>query len=414
LYRSFLLAAIVVLLLLGVGLRMPVFLALAGTWIGFLVLSAALAGRGLDQVRLRRELYPSAFEEDDVGVRLIVESGRAVRRLEIADFFGASIVTEQRMLEPGPVTPGVQVRLSYSALCSRQWGIYVIGPLQVTKSDPAGLFRATRTFPVAEEFAVFPRVYDVSDLSPLGAQRSLAPQDSTAPGIGQSQLYLGVRDYRPGDDLRKIHWPLTARRGALVVREHEVDLAPYATLFVDLDGKNRAGTGRKSTHEYLLRTAASIVWTAVRGGGFIQVAGLGRRPLHVPPGRGDHHLAFALYELIRAAQDGTTPLLDVVLGHLSSVPPGSTALLLFGTFFIDLGSLDEVLEGLRSRGVRPVVLLVNNHSFPAIVGWPPPRAEILEKRQEVEFFLRSRGVPLRLLEETDDLEAALGKGAFAG
>ena len=182
---------------------------------------------------------------------------------------------------------------------------------------------------------------------------------------------------------------------------------------MDLERRHRAGTGRKSTHEYLVRTAASIVWSAIHAGGFVQLEGEGRHPLHVPPGRGETHLAFSLYELIRAAQDGRTPLPELALRHLSSVPAGSTTILLSGTLFVELGELDEVLEGLRGRGARPVVVLVNNFSFPAISGWPPSRAEIVEKRREVEFFLRSRGVPVRILEESDDLEAALGRGGFA-
>jgi len=81
-----------------------------------------------------------------------------------------------------------------------------------------------------------------------------------------------------------------------------------------------------------------------------------------------------------------------------------------GTVFLDLAATGDVIEALRSRGARVAVFLVNNFSFPAIAGWPPPRVEIMEKTREVLFFLRSRGVPVRVLEESDDLEAALGGG----
>lgn len=413
LYRSFLLATLPILAFFGVSLRMPAFLILAGAWIVFLSLSFLLTGRGLSGVRVAREIYPSAFEGDEVPVHLVLDCERTARRIEIADGFGAAIMAEQRMLEPGPIVPGERRRLSYATLCSRQWGMYAVGPIRLQGSDPAGLFRKARDLALIEEFAVFPRVYDVAGLATLGAQRSMAPYEASVPRVGQSLLYLGVRDYRPGDDLRNVHWPATARRGTLVVKEHEVDLAPYFTVFVDLEKRHRAGIGKKSTHEYLIRTASSIVWSAIREGGFVQVSGLGRRALHVPPGRGETHLAFALYELIRAAEDGSVALPEFVLQNLATVPAGSTAVLLSGTLFLDLGPLEEVIEGIRSRGARPAVVLVNNFSFPAISGWPPPRAEIVEKRREVEFFLRSRGVPMRILEESDDLEAALGRGGFA-
>src|SRR5262249_16611537 len=196
------------------------------------------------------------------------------------------------------------------------------------------------------------------------------------------------------------------------VKEMEIDLNPYFSVFVDLDRRHRAGTGRKSTLEYVLRTSASVIWTAIRSGAFVQVSGQGARPLHVPPGRGETHLTYALYELIRASLDGQTPFHDVVLQGLPFVPAQSTVVLVSGTVFVDLAGLGDVLEALRSRGSRVVVFLVNCFSFPAISGWPPPRAQVVGKTQEVGFFLRSRGVPLKVLEEAEDLEAALGRGIW--
>ena len=413
LYRSFLVTAIVVLALLGLGLRLPAFLALAAAWAGVLAVAWYKAQRPLDGLRVRRDLYPSAFEGDEVPVEILVESDRPARMIEIADAFGPSITVEQRMLEPGPLEPGSARRLKYSAFCSRHWGIHPVGPVQVLASDPAGLFHARRLLPVTDEFAVFPQVYDVAGLAEFGARSSLIPHESSAGRAGQSLVSMGIRDYRPGDDPRRIHWPATARRGSLMVKEFEVDLAPYYTVFVDLDRRHRAGTGRKSTLEYVLRTAGSVIWTAVRSGGFVQVSGQGSKTLHIPPGRGETHLTFSLYELIRADLDGAVPLADAVLQQLPFVPPQSTVVLISGTVFFDLGPLGDVVEALRSRGSRVVVFLVNNFSFPAISGWPPSRPQVLEKTQEVTFFLRSRGVPVRVLEESDDLETALGRGGLA-
>src|SRR6185295_8562293 len=383
-------------------LRLPAFLALAAAWAGVLAVAWYKAQRPLDGLRVRRDLYPSAFEGDEVPVEILVESDRPARMIEIADAFGPSITVEQRMLEPGPLEPGSARRLKYSAFCSRHWGIHPVGPVQVLASDPAGLFHARRLLPVTDEFAVFPQVYDVAGLAEFGARSSMIPHESSAGRAGQSLVSMGIRDYRPGDDPRRIHWPATARRGSLMVKEFEVDL----------DRRHRAGTGRKSTLEYVLRTAGSVIWTAVRSGGFVQVSGQGSKTLHIPPGRGETQLTFSLYELIRADLDGAVPLAEAVLQQLPFVPPQSTVVLISGTVFVDLGPLGDVVEALRSRGSRVVVFLVNNFSFPAISGWPPSRPQVLEKTQEVTFFLRSRGVPVRVLEESDDLETALGRGGL--
>lgn len=414
LYRSFLLVVSPALVLLGLGLSQPALAALGAAWGLLLVYASWAAGRRLRGLEARRELYPSAFEEDVVEVDLVLSARRRTRMIELADAFGPSLALEQRMLEPGPLGPGASRRLSYAAFCSRQWGVYPVGPLRALASDPFGLFRAGRVLPAIDEFAVFPRVHDVAALARLGARPTFAPHESAAARSGQSLLYLGTREYRAGDDLRHVQWAASARRGALVVKEYEIDLCPYVSVFVDLERRHRAGTGRKSTLEYVVRAASSVVWTAIRAGSFVQVAGIGGRVLHVPPGRGEDHLAYALYELIKGVQDGQAALHDVVRHHLPFVPPQSTVVLVSGTCFLDLGEVDVLLEALRDRGVRPVFLLVDNFSFPAIEGWPPPRAEVVEKRREVTFFLRSRGVATRVLGESDDLAAALGAGEWEG
>lgn len=413
LYRTFLLTSIVIFSLLGLFLQMPGFLILAAAWALLLAAAGLVARRPIRGLSARREVYPSAFEGDEVPVELVLDSAAPARMVEVVDSFGPAIALEQRMLEPGPVSRETPRRLRYSAFCSRQWGIHALGPVQVRSGDPLGLYHVRQLLPVHEEFAVFPQVYEVAGLAELGARDSLVPHDRSAGRPGQSPLSMGVREYRPGDDPRRIHWPATARRGALMVKELEVDLAPYTTVFVDLDRRHRAGTGRKSTLEYVLRTTGSVLWTALRSGAFVQVFGMGAQALHIPPGRGERHLTFALYELIRAGLDGSTPLPEAALQQLPFVPPASTVVLVSGSVFLDLGATGDLVEALRSRGARVAMILVNNFSFPAISGWPPTRTQVLEKTREVTFFLRSRGVSVLVLEESDDLEQALGRGIFA-
>jgi uncharacterized protein (DUF58 family) len=273
-------------------------------------------------------------------------------------------------------------------------------------ADACGLFPVERPLGQLEPFAVFPRVHDVAGLERLGARPSLAPQDASAARPGQSAAYLGVREYRSGDDLRRVHWPATARQGRPVVKEYEVDLTPYFTLLLDLDRRNRAGTGHKSILEYLVRSAASLIWSATRHGHVVQVLGPG---LFVPPGRGELHLTHALYELIRVRQESDLALLDVVEAHVPHLPPGSTATLLFGTIAVDAGRLEALLETLRSRAVRPVLLFVNGETFLPIDRWPMPASAMRAHREALAALLRSRGTAGSILEAGHDLGAELGR-----
>jgi uncharacterized protein (DUF58 family) len=407
-FRALLLVGLGWVLLLALVFRSGALLGMAAGGAALVWLARRRARRVLAGLDARRELFPSAFEGDSVAVDLQLEnrSSRSALLVEVGDAFGPGIGERQLLLEPGPLAPAHRRQLRYRAHCTRDWGVYAVGPLALRASDPLGLFPVERLLGQLEPFAVFPRVHDVAGLERLGARPSLTLQDVTSGRPGQSAAYLGVREYRSGDDLRRIHWPATARRGRPVVKEHEVDLTPYFTLFLDLDRRNRAGTGRKSILEYLVRSAASLLWSATRHGHVVQVLGTG---LYVPPGRGALHMTHALYELIRVRQDADRELLDAVEAHLAHLPAGSTATLLFGTIELDTGRLEALLETFRSRAIRPLLLFVNGESFLPIERWPLPAASVRARCAALQALLGSRGVAGAILEAGHDLGVELGR-----
>jgi uncharacterized protein (DUF58 family) len=415
-YRHILLAACPLAGFLGLALGLPALKAFAAAGSLLLLFAYALPRRRLRALAIRRELYPSAFEGEGVAVSLVLENqgGRTVHLVEIADSFGPGLAHRQLLLEPGPLHGRCSRRLTYRTFCSRSWGIYPVGPLSLRTADPMGLFPARRSILQVEPFAVYPQAYRVAALERLGGRATATPQPTTRDRPGQSLAYLGVRDYRPGDDLRRVHWPATAHRGHPVVKLQEVDLVPYVSLFLDLERAHRAGTGRKSTLDYLVRSAASLLASALREGDTVQVFAEGRTPLLLPPGQGDVHLAYGLWELIRARQEGTASLFELVLRHRPALPEGSTAVLLLGTISFSDDDLDEVLEALAARRIQAFVLLVNNHSFIPIDRRTMPREQAGERTRDLLALLRHRGVTGTVLSAEEDLEEALGRADSLG
>jgi uncharacterized protein (DUF58 family) len=194
-----------------------------------------------------------------------------------------------------------------------------------------------------------------------------------------------------------------------MVKEYEQDQMPYFTLFLDLDRSQRAGTGQKSTLEYVVRTAACLLASAARRGDLVQVFGEGARPLFVPPGRGELHLAHALDQLIRVRQAGRVPLLDLVEREQATVPIGSTAALLSGSVFLDPGRLAELLEGLRARRVQTVLVAVDKDSFLPIDRRPRARDAVLARTQELLALTLARGALMGVLTAEQELEDELAR-----
>jgi uncharacterized protein (DUF58 family) len=381
--------------------------------VGSLLLAACwrLARRALPQLSVQREAPGSAGEEDTVAVTLSVENhgSHAVQLLGITDTFGAAVTERQVLLEPGPLRGRRRRRLTYRTICSRQWGVYTMGPIALRTADPLGLFEARRLVIDVVPFAVFPRLYPVAGIGRLGTRPTLAPRQATLGRSGQSANYLGVRDYRPGDELRRVHWPATARRGVPVVKEYECDLLPYFTLFLDLARSHRAGTGLKSTFEYVVRTAASLLADAIGRGDTVQLFAEGKASLFVPPGRGDLHLAHCLHGLVRARQEGTMPILELVEHHRPHIPERSTAAILSATISGDDRRLEALVDSLAARGVRVLLLFIDDSSFLAIDRPALSRQQAAVRRARLGTLMREHGVPGAILGGESDLATELGR-----
>jgi uncharacterized protein (DUF58 family) len=415
-WRGFLTAVAALAGLLGLASGTAALVGFALGWAALLVLAAAVSRRSLGSAQVRRRTAASAFEGDLLTVDVLLENHgrRPLRFALVEDVFGAGLADRQAVLEPGPLPPLHRRVLSYRTFVARQWGVYTVGPLSVGRQDPLGLFLARRKLTRLDPFEVFPKAVEVEALSASGGRSRVVPRDVTAPAAGQSLLFRGVREFQAGDDVRRIHWPATARRGTPMVREHERDLQPVFTLFLDLDRRGRAGLGRKSALEYLVRVGASILWTAHRRGDAFALAAQADEPFVLLPAVGEGHLATALHHLVIARQSGRVPLLDVVEQHRDLTPPGATAALLASTTEMDLDQLERTLDALRATAARPLVVVVDSLAFPPVDRPPTPAEVARELRTALGERLRSLDVPAAILGPDDTPEDALRRPDFFG
>ncbi len=109
------------------------------------------------------------------------------------------------------------VRLRYPVLATRR-GRWALGPLVVSRTDPFGVARVQATLGDRETVTVWPTVVDL----PVPRELLVAePERSVVGARSPAADDAALRDYRMGDDLRRVHWPSSARRGELVVRSDE-------------------------------------------------------------------------------------------------------------------------------------------------------------------------------------------------
>ncbi|MBV9291890.1 MAG: DUF58 domain-containing protein, partial [Frankiales bacterium] len=154
------------------------------------------------------------------------------------------------------VLPQRAVDIDYTVR-SQLRGRYRIGPLVVRLTDPFGLCELTRSFTAADTLVVTPQVVTLPEVR-LGGDWAGAGESRARSVATSGEDDAATREYRQGDDLRRIHWRSTARRGELMVRREEQPWQSRAVLLVDCRGTAHHGDGPASSLEWAIAAAASI------------------------------------------------------------------------------------------------------------------------------------------------------------
>ena len=206
----------------------------------------------------RAGLFPRATEGDrlEVSLKLTAKRRASTFILEerVPDRLGSTVKVPITRLPSGQ-----EVTHSYSVRCTRR-GVYQVGPLVAVAGDPLGLRQRETVIAEPFELLVHPKVELVSD-RPLTRQFEDPPMRPPVSKPWPSGLeFYGMREYVPGDDLRRIVWRASARTGKIMVREAEQGITDKITIILDTDrgSHSRDGEGLSESFEAGIRAAASL------------------------------------------------------------------------------------------------------------------------------------------------------------
>ncbi len=136
-------------------------------------------------------------------------------------------------------------------------GKFPLGPMTVRVADSFGLVELDRTFSSTTDLVVTPRVVPLPAV-PLSGVWTGSGDNRPRDFAGGSAEDVTVREYRRGDDLRRVHWRSSAHTGELMVRREEQPWQSRATLFIDNRRHAHRGAGPASSLEHAVSTGASI------------------------------------------------------------------------------------------------------------------------------------------------------------
>jgi uncharacterized protein (DUF58 family) len=243
-------------------------------------------------------------------------------------------------------------RAAYRVPTERR-GRFVIGPLRCSVSDPFGLARRTERVVGTDEVIIHPRVHEVLALPEAGGEDldRDTPKLRGQPDSGNE--FLTLREYAPGDDLRRVHWRSTARRDQLMVRQEESRRRAPVLVLLDI----RSGAHDHTSFEVAVEAAASIVHALNREGRPVELmTSLGK----VLGTAGRRHMASVLDELAVLEPHG----MDRFAGTVARRRAASLVAIIGSARGDDLGALGMMT---RAGGLLTVVT-TRDAVAPAISG----------------------------------------------
>jgi uncharacterized protein (DUF58 family) len=263
---------VVLAVLVGATARQLNLLMLLGAMLAGPFLFSLIFGRmALGRLSVQRMLPPQL----SVDQRLIVDVGISNPRRWLGMW---SIEVEDavaRDASGGVAAPKSWISVFFSRIAPKETrfstyygqlprrGRYVFGPMRVSTRFPLGLIRHSVVLPDPQTLLVHPKIGRLTREWGQVVRENATGAQRMRRGLLEADFY-GLRDWRPGDNRRWIHWRTSARRGMLVVRQFEQRRSQDLALLVDLWQPSDATAAHEEHVEQAISFVATLLADACR------------------------------------------------------------------------------------------------------------------------------------------------------
>lgn len=272
-------------------------------------------------------------------------------------------------------------------------GRFLVGPLVLRVADPFGLCALDRSFSQRDALVVTPTVEHLPAVSISGDWSGHG--DSRARSVAAAgEDDVAVRDYRRGDELRRVHWPSTARHGQLMVRREEQPWESRSAVLLDTRERAHRGRGSDSSFEQSVSMAASVGVHLGRRGFAVRLVGASGPEVssagHLPATLGGDNEGLLLDALAVVSERGN----DTIEGLATAARHYGDSLMVGVLGHVDLTEAERLVRARHGMGTTVAVIV-------DVADWLPrgdPTAALLrEQAGEAATLMRASGwrvVPL--------------------
>jgi uncharacterized protein (DUF58 family) len=240
----------------------------------------------------------------------------------------------------------------FSELTPVRRGVLRLSGTTVACPDPFGLFRSLRKVPQPASILILPKRHAMPGFELPGTMKYQLGGVSLASSVGESEEFVSLREYRPGDPLRRMHWKSFAKLGKPIIKEYQEEFFVRHALILDTFG----GTASEPIFEEAVSVAASLAWTIQNQDSLLDLMFVGPEAYCFTSGRGVRHIEQML-EILASVQmchvKGFESLEHMVFNHAAELSGCVCVFLAWDQ------SRQDLVKGLLARRVPLRVLVVS-------------------------------------------------------
>ena len=250
-----------------------------------LAVSWGIGRRPLPLTGTRAMVRSRRREGETIEMQVTLTAERRLNTFVLEEHVPAALGQNAR-IPVGSLEPGDSVDHTYSLTCWRR-GVYQLGPLVARWGDPFGLTEREAVLCEPFEFLVHPSTEIVQDraFTRLWEDPPVRPPISKPWPSGLE--FYGMREYTPGDDIRRVVWRAYARTQQLLVREAEQGITDQINIILDGYRPNHSKGLVSDSFETGVRAAASAALFHLKEGFSVTLEGCEKRlvgPVRAPQG----------------------------------------------------------------------------------------------------------------------------------
>jgi uncharacterized protein (DUF58 family) len=312
--------------------------------------------------------------------------------LELRNFSGSSI--SAKVTDETPETfcrdlPGVEIvapangaRSASYPIEPRSRGDARFGNVWLRYQSPVGLAERWARAQLPQTVRVYPNIEEAQKMRIyLIRSRQIELEKRLKRQRGHGREFESLRDYREGDEFRDICWSVTARRGKLITKVHQIERSQTIWLVLDAGRLLRARVDRLTKLDYTVSAALSLAQVAFYSGDRVALLAYGRKPQQrVGPGRGVPHLRVLMESMAQVRAEAFEA--DHLLAAESLLSQQSRrSLIVWLTDLAETAATPEVIECAAKMATRHLVLL-------GIIGQPELRRLVAAGPQDANGMYR--------------------------